>query len=321
MKKVIVLTVVGLFLMVGVGFAGGVTDDNNGKKGDIFVSTGENHGASSVGEWVDSSSFKGEKGDNGDTGATGATGATGSQGIQGVKGNTGATGAKGDTGSQGIQGVAGINGTNGVKGDTGSQGIQGVKGDKGNTGAKGNKGDKGNNGLDGTNGVDGINGVDGVKGDKGDIGLTGDKGDAGKDVDPTTVTNLQATDTQLQNNINTESTARTNANTNLNNRVNDVDNRVSKLEDTQYNVVGKVRVYDSRKVQVNTFVSYSTTRSTVESAGVEITWKMGKSYEEKKNDELEARLNKLEGIKDAKEKESSTQLYTTANGMGIKNTF
>ena len=285
MFKKIVLTVLVLGLMVGVGYAGGVTDTNNGNRGNIFVSTGENHGANSVGEWVDGSTFKGDKGD------TGATGATGSQGIQGVKGNTGATG---------------------------SQGV------KGNTGAKGSKGDAGKNGLNGVDGKDGLNGtngVDGAKGDKGDVGLTGDTGAKGADVDPSTVTNLQNTDTQLQNNINTESTARTNANTNLNNRVNDVDNRVSKLEDTQYNVVGKVRVYDSRKVQVNTFVSYSTTRSTVESAGVEVTWKMGTSYEERRADELEARLNKLEGIQNTKVREASTEVYTTKTGMGMRGTF
>ena len=171
------------------------------------------------------------------------------------------------------------------------------------------KGDKGDTGATGATGSQGIQGV------KGDTGANG------KDVDPTTVTNLQKTDTQLQDNINTESTARTNANTKLNNRIDDTNNRVSKLEDTQYNVVGKVRIYDSRKVQVNTFVSYSTTRSTVESAGVEVTWKIGSSYEERRADELEERLNKLEGIKDAKEKESNTQLYTTANGMGIKGNF
>jgi hypothetical protein len=173
---------------------------------------------------------------------------------------------------------------------------------------KGDKGDTGATGTTGSQGIQGVAGLNGVNGSK------GDKGDAGKDVDPSTVTNLEKSDAQLQDNINKN-------NTTLNNRINDTNSRVSKLEQTQNVVVGKVRVYDSRKIQVNTFVTYSATRNTVSEAGVEVTWKLGSSYEERRADELEARLNKLEGIKDVKEKESSTQLYTTANGMGIKNTF
>lgn len=171
------------------------------------------------------------------------------------------------------------------------------------------KGDKGDTGATGATGSQGIQGV------KGDTGANG------KDVDPATVTNLQKTDTQLQDNINTESTARTNANTNLNNRVNDVDNRVSKLEDTQSVVGAEVRVYDSKKWMITTFVDYTTTRNTIDRAGVRVTYKLGESYMDKELAKTNARLDKLEGIKDAKEKESNTQLYTTANGLGIKGNF
>ena len=135
-------------------------------------------------------------------------------------------------------------------------------------------------------------------------------------------------DKKVQDNVDAESNTRASADQNLQNNINKVNNRVDetnkrveKLEDTQYNVVGKVRVYDSRKIQVNTFVSYSTNRSTVESAGVEVTWKLGSSYEERRADALEARLNKLEGIQDAKVREASTEVYTTKNGMGIRGTF
>lgn len=135
-------------------------------------------------------------------------------------------------------------------------------------------------------------------------------------------------DQDVQDNVDAEANTRASADNNLqnninttNNRINDTNNRVDKLEDTQYNVVGKVRVYDSRKIQVNTFVSYSTNRSAVESAGVEVTWKMGKSYEERKNDELEARLNKLEGIQATQQREASTEVYTTKTGIGMRSKF
>jgi hypothetical protein len=135
-------------------------------------------------------------------------------------------------------------------------------------------------------------------------------------------------DQRIQDNVDAESNTRASADqtlqnniNNANNRIDATDKRVSKLEDTQYNVVGKVRVFDSRKIQVNTFVSYSTTRSTVESAGVEVTWKMGKSFEERKNDELEARLNKLERIQTAQQREANSQVYTTKTGMGIRGSF
>jgi hypothetical protein len=135
-------------------------------------------------------------------------------------------------------------------------------------------------------------------------------------------------DQDVQDNVDAEATTRANADNNLqnninktNNRIDETNKRVDKLEDTQYNVVGKVRVYDSRKIQVNTFVSYSTNRSTVESAGVEVTWKLGSSYEERRADALEARLNKLEGIQDAKVREASTEVYTTKTGMGMRGTF
>lgn len=107
-KLVLVISI--FVLNVSLVYAGGVTDDNNGNLGDIFVSTGENNGANSVGTWTDPSFLKGEKGDKGDTGATGATGSQGD---------------KGDTGNNGINGV---NGENGEKGETGAKGDVGATG-------------------------------------------------------------------------------------------------------------------------------------------------------------------------------------------------
>jgi hypothetical protein len=135
-------------------------------------------------------------------------------------------------------------------------------------------------------------------------------------------------DQDVQDNVDAEANTRANADTTLqnninttNNRIDETNKRVDKLEDTQYNVVGKVRVYDSRKIQVNTFVSYATNRSTVESAGVEVTWKLGSSYEERRADALEARLNKLEGIQTTQQIEANSEMYTTSNGMGIRGKF
>lgn len=55
-------------------FAGGVTDDNNGTKGDILVSAGSNSGKGSIGHWTDPTAvpeLKGAKGDKGDVGTNG----------------------------------------------------------------------------------------------------------------------------------------------------------------------------------------------------------------------------------------------------------
>lgn len=135
-------------------------------------------------------------------------------------------------------------------------------------------------------------------------------------------------DQRVQDNVDAEANTRANADTTLqnninttNNRIDETNKRVDKLEDTQYNVVGKVRIYDSRKVQVNTYVTYSTTRSTVSEAGVEVTWKLGSSYEQRRADALEARLNKLEGIQTEQQRASNAQMYTTKTGMGIRGQF
>lgn len=94
MFKKISLVLVVLVLFSGVALAGGVTDVNNGNKGDILVSTGENNGANSVGEWTDSSFLKGKDGLNGKNGIDGKTP------VKGVDYNDGQS-IKGDTGASG----------------------------------------------------------------------------------------------------------------------------------------------------------------------------------------------------------------------------
>lgn len=255
MFKKIVLTVLVLGLMVGVGYAGGVTDDNSGNKGYILVSTGENNGANSVGHWTDSSFLKGEKGD------TGATGATGQTGVQGVAGQTGATGATGATGSQGIAGQTGATGSAGQNGLNGTSGSDGQKGDIGSQGEQGRAGVDGENGKTPIKGVDYNDGKDGLN---------------GKDVDPATVEKLEKS---IQQN--------TNATNNLNTRVN-------KLEETQNIIGGVLRIKDTKKWSVDLFIDYSTNRQMIDRQGIRFTYKMGESYQDKENKRLEARIQALE---------------------------
>jgi hypothetical protein len=168
--------------------------------------------------------------------------------------------------------------------------------------------------LKGEKGAKGATGIQGIQ------GVKGDKGDAGKDVDPTTVTNLQNKDTQLQDNINTESIARTNANTSLNSRINDTNNRVNDLEKTQTIISGEIRIYDGKKITVSSFVDYTTTRQTVERAGVKVVFKMGKSAEEKEIEIINSRLNKLENST-TQQANTYVEMYSTQNGVGIREKF
>jgi len=230
-----------------------VKDDNDGNKGYILINTGTKNGNSDVGHWTDISTIpelKGDKGDKGDTGANGNDGLNGTNG------------------SNGIDGINGINGLDGQNGVNGINGIDGVKGDKGNIGETGQQGIKGDTGEQGN------------MGNKGDIGLTGEKG---KDVDPTTVNQLKDTDTSLDNKIDLSNISINNnskAIKDQNNRINDVDNRVNNLEITQRVIVGEIRVKDTKKWQVNTFVRYNETRNMIDTVGLRIQYKLGQSYEE-----------------------------------------
>lgn len=130
MKKLL-MSLLLVISFVSISYAGGVTDDNNGNKGNIFVSTGQNNGGNSVGTWVDPKDvpeLKGEKGDKGDKGDPGATGATGEQGIQGIQGEQGVAGENGVDGKDGLNGIDGAKGDTGDKGDTGEQGVKGDNG-------------------------------------------------------------------------------------------------------------------------------------------------------------------------------------------------
>jgi len=288
-RLVLVLVGVAVLLLASPVFAcqgptcnrdSNVGDTNDGNRGDIFVYDCEK-GAESLGRWVDPKDvpeLKGEKGDRGEKG---------DPGIQGPKENTGARGAKGDrgdTGPQGIQGPAGQDGKDGAKGDQGEQGVAGQDGRDGLNGSDGRDGKDGAVGPQGEQGVAGQDGKDGAKGDQGEqgvAGLQGDKGDQGlkgdqgKDVDPATVDRINETLNSQQS------------------QVDGLNNRVGALERTQYIVGGEIRLFDSKKWQISTFADYSTTRSTVDRAGLRVTYKMGQSYEERRLDALEKRVSNI----------------------------
>lgn len=80
---------------------------------------------------------------------------------------------------------------------------------------------------------------------------------------------------------------------NNSNRIDDLNNRVNDLEDTQYIVGTEVRMYDSKKWQVNAFADYSTNRQIIDRTGIRFTYKIGQSYEEKRVDQLERKINSL----------------------------
>lgn len=78
------------------------------------------------------------------------------------------------------------------------------------------------------------------------------------------------------------------------NKIDEVGNRVNELEKTQYVIEPEVRVLDTRKLEVKPFLRYNFTREKVDVVGIRFTFKIGKSYEEKLIETLEARLKQLE---------------------------
>jgi hypothetical protein len=128
-------------------------------------------------------------------------------------------------------------------------------------------------------------------------------------------------DKRIQDNLDVESDIRYNSDqilqnniNNTNSRIDNVDKRVNSLEQTQGIVEGEVRVYDGRKISVSTFVDYTTTRQTVDRAGIKIVYKLGTSYEERRLDELEARLNMIQ----PQTTNENIEVVPTTTGFRIK---
>lgn len=97
-----------------------------------------------------------------------------------------------------------------------------------------------------------------------------------------------AGDQQLQTNIDNETSRALSAENNLqnqvnnvNDRVNDVDNRVNKLEQTKYVGGVAVRLYDTKRFEVQAFDDYNMRSKRNDVVGMRMVFKLGKSYEEK----------------------------------------
>lgn len=127
-------------------------------------------------------------------------------------------------------------------------------------------------------------------------------------------------DNILQSNIDNEATTRYNADNALNKKITQHDTRIKKLEDTQYEITGEAKVIDARKVSISVYSTYSTTRNTVTNAGVRVTFKLGKSYEENRIDQLEAKIDRLLKAQQVIE-ENSVQVIPDGNGLRIVNKF
>lgn len=79
----------------------------------------------------------------------------------------------------------------------------------------------------------------------------------------------------------------------------DWENRLNDLESTQYVVKGNIRVFNTRKWEGSAFAQYNTGRAKVDIVGACVTFKMGKSYEERKMAIQKALMdNELQKIKE-----------------------
>ena len=72
--------------------------------------------------------------------------------------------------------------------------------------------------------------------------------------------------------------------------------QVNDLEETQYVFGLNLRLFDSRKVSWNVFANYSANRSKVDRCGINLTLKLGKSYEEKQIEDLRAEIAELKAL-------------------------
>jgi len=79
-------------------------------------------------------------------------------------------------------------------------------------------------------------------------------------------------------------------------QISGLDSRISDLEETQYVFGLNMRVFDSRKMSWNVFANYSANRSKLDRVGVELTLKLGKSYEEKQIEDLRAEIAELKAL-------------------------
>jgi hypothetical protein len=168
----------------------------------------------------------------------------------------------------------------GEKGDKGDTGKQGIKGEKGNAGIDGQNGNNGEQGIQGEQGLQGIAGQAGEKGVDGLNGQNGDKGEQGKE-------GVKG----------------------------DKGDTGKGLKD-RVELIGEVRVFDTRKWSGFVYggVDINNSNSIV---GAKVQYKLGRSYEERRLDELEARIN---AISDTSIPDNA-EMYTDGTKIGVHTKF
>jgi hypothetical protein len=93
------------------------------------------------------------------------------------------------------------------------------------------------------------------------------------------------------NNKNADQDARLNQ---LDSQMSNMDGRVTDLERSQFILGVNLRLHDTKRTMWEAFGDFSTTRGKIDRYGFRVTFKLGKSYEEKLIEELVTKLNKLE---------------------------
>lgn len=139
----------------------------------------------------------------------------------------------------------------------------------------GKNGEDGTNGVNGQNGLNGTNGVDGRNGSDADAKIAEEK---------------IAIETQTR--IESENRINTNLRT-TNSRVDALDSRVSNLEETKVLIDIEARLLDRKHTAVSVYNSYDYRHQRNNAVGLKFLFKVGKSYEETRIEELEKKLEML----------------------------
>ena len=123
--------------------------------------------------------------------------------------------------------------------------------------------------------------VHGPKGDKGDDGTNGTDGVGSPGVDG--IDGQRGTD-------------------GISPSIGTAEGSIYHLNETKYLLQGTVRLFDSRKWGLNSFIQFDARHSRGYALGLNATYKLGKSYEEKRIARLEERLSQLKSITFMKER-------------------
>lgn len=160
----------------------------------------------------------------------------------------------------------------GEKGDTGETGATGATGPQGEQGIQGEQGPQGEQGIQGETGQAGLNGLNGENGTNGKDGEKGSTGEKGQQ---------------------------------------GVRGATGKgLKDRAEVLIG-ARIYEGRRWTTEVHVGHDFNNDVNILPQIRFTRAFGKSYTEKRLDEIEAKLDAIQSA-------SYSEVYTTENGVGIR---